>query len=38
MSHAPTTPRLLAYGVFALPLAMLSLPVYVHMPKFYQDA
>lgn len=38
MSHAPTTPRLLAYGVLALPLAMLSLPVYVHMPKFYQDA
>jgi len=38
MSGAPAAPRLLAYGTFALPLAMLSLPVYVHMPKFYQEA
>jgi len=37
VSSPPAAPRLLAYGVFALPLAMLSLPVYVHMPKFYQE-
>ena len=29
--------RLYAYGVLAAPLAMLSLPVYVHIPKFYAE-
>jgi Na+/melibiose symporter-like transporter len=29
--------RLGAYGVFALPLAMALLPVYVHAPKLYAD-
>ena len=32
----PTT-RLYAYGVLAIPLAMLMLPVYVHVPKFYAE-
>ena len=27
-----------AYGLFALPLAMAALPLYVHLPKFYGDA
>lgn len=30
-------PRLLAYGVLGLPLAMAALPIYVHVPKFYSD-
>ena len=30
-------PRLYAYGALAAPLAMLSLPVYVHIPKFYAE-
>ena len=29
--------RVLAYGARAVPLAMLSLPVYVHIPKFYAE-
>lgn len=29
--------RLYAYGALAAPLAMLSLPVYVHIPKFYAE-
>ena len=29
--------RLYAYGVLAAPLAMLALPVYVHIPKFYAE-
>ena len=28
----------LAYGAFALPLAMGALPLYVHLPKFYGDS
>lgn len=28
-------PELLLYGVFALPLAMAALPLYVHLPKLY---
>lgn len=27
--------ELFAYGLFALPLALLALPVYVHLPQFY---
>jgi glycoside/pentoside/hexuronide:cation symporter, GPH family len=30
-------PRLLAYGILGLPLAMAALPIYVHVPKFYAD-
>ena len=26
-----------AYGLFAMPLAMAALPLYVHLPKFYGD-
>ncbi len=38
----PSAPRLrafvlIAYGAPALPLAALSLPVYVHLPSFYAD-
>jgi GPH family glycoside/pentoside/hexuronide:cation symporter len=29
--------RLLAYGALAVPLAMLSLPLYVHVPKLYAE-
>jgi Na+/melibiose symporter-like transporter len=29
--------RLIAYGLFGLPLAMAALPLYVHLPKFYGD-
>ncbi len=36
MSALPTA-RLYAYGALAAPLAMLSLPVYVHIPKFYAE-
>ena len=36
MSALPTA-RLVAYGALAAPLAMLSLPVYVHIPKFYAE-
>ena len=36
MSALPTA-RLYAYGALAAPLAMLSLPVYVHVPKFYAE-
>jgi GPH family glycoside/pentoside/hexuronide:cation symporter len=28
-------PMLLAYGGFALPLAMVALPIYVYLPQFY---
>lgn len=28
-------PRLLSYGAFALPLAMVALPIYVYLPQFY---
>ncbi len=37
-SHASGDPGLLrtaAYGLFAMPLAMAALPLYVHLPKFY---
>ncbi len=30
-------PRLLAYAILGLPLAMAALPIYVHVPKFYAD-
>ena len=30
-----TMPRLLSYGAFALPLAMVALPIYVYLPQFY---
>ncbi len=29
--------RLLAYGLFGLPLAMAALPLYVHLPRFYGE-
>jgi len=32
-----STPRLAAYGLLGLPLAMAALPLYVHLPKFYGD-
>ena len=38
MKDAMSRPGLIAYGVLALPLAMLALPVYVHIPKFYRDS
>lgn len=38
MTHADSRTGLVAYGVLALPLAMLALPVYVHIPKFYRDS
>ncbi len=31
----PDLLRTAAYGLFALPLAMAALPLYVHLPKFY---
>ncbi|MES2323147.1 MAG: MFS transporter [Pseudomonadota bacterium] len=30
-------PLLLYYGMFGMPLAMVALPVYVYLPKFYAD-
>lgn len=38
MNHvgtAPPTGQLALYGALALPVAMLSLPVYIHIPQFY---
>jgi glycoside/pentoside/hexuronide:cation symporter, GPH family len=32
-----SVPRLSAYGLLGLPLAMAALPLYVHLPKFYGD-
>ena len=32
-----STARLYAYGVLAIPIAMLMLPVCVHVPKFYAE-
>ena len=32
---APGWRRTVAYGLFAMPLAMAALPLYVHLPKFY---
>jgi glycoside/pentoside/hexuronide:cation symporter, GPH family len=32
-----SAPRLAAYGLLGLPLAMAALPLYVHLPKFYGD-
>ena len=32
-----TTPRVLAYGLLALPLAFAALPIYVHIPRFYAE-
>jgi glycoside/pentoside/hexuronide:cation symporter, GPH family len=29
--------RVIAYGIFGLPLAMAALPIYVHVPRFYAD-
>lgn len=34
-ANAQRVPRLAAYGLFGLPLAMAALPLYVHLPKFY---
>jgi len=38
-ASADTLPRfqLLAYGAFGLPLAMVALPVYVHVPRLYAE-
>jgi Na+/melibiose symporter-like transporter len=30
-------PRLLAYGLFGFPLALLALPIYVYVPQFYAE-
>ena len=35
---ASGAPARLAYGAFALPLAMGALPLYVHLPKFYGES
>lgn len=35
---APAAPRLAAYSLFAAPLAMAALPVYVLVPSFYAEA
>lgn len=32
-----STPQLLAYGLLGLPLAMVALPIYIVVPKFYAD-
>ena len=32
-----TLARLLAYGLFGLPLAMVALPVYVYVPQLYAE-
>ncbi len=37
MTAALPRGRLAAYALSALPLAMLSLPVYLHVPKFYSE-
>jgi glycoside/pentoside/hexuronide:cation symporter, GPH family len=37
MPQRHSLPRLAAYGVLGLPLAMAALPLYVHLPKFYGD-
>ena len=31
------TSQLVSYGLFGLPLAMVALPIYVYLPKFYAD-
>lgn len=36
--EAPGAAARLAYGAFALPLAMGALPLYVHLPKFYGES
>lgn len=33
----PALPRVLAYGVFGLPLAFAALPIYVHLPRLYGE-
>jgi GPH family glycoside/pentoside/hexuronide:cation symporter len=38
LKPAPTRRLLAAYAALALPLAMVSLPVYLHLPKFYQSS
>jgi GPH family glycoside/pentoside/hexuronide:cation symporter len=38
MPQRHSVPRLAAYGLLGLPLAMAALPLYVHLPKFYGDA
>lgn len=35
LSVAPSGVRMLAYGLPALPLAFVALPIYVHLPKLY---
>jgi GPH family glycoside/pentoside/hexuronide:cation symporter len=37
-ADAPPTRALLAYGALGAPLAMMALPVYVLVPKFYYEA
>ncbi len=37
-SDALSRRQLLAYGALGLPLAMVALPVYVHVPRFYAEA
>jgi len=37
MAARHSAPRLAAYGLLGLPLAMAALPLYVHLPKFYGD-
>jgi len=32
-----TTPRVLSYGLLALPLAFAALPIYVHIPRYYAE-
>ncbi len=36
-ASAPRLAGIAAYGLFAMPLAMAALPLYVHLPKFYGD-
>ncbi|MGV6809489.1 MAG: MFS transporter [bacterium] len=36
-AHTPTTREYMAYGLLGMPLAMLSLPLYVYLPTFYAE-
>jgi len=36
-AHSPTSSEYLAYGLLGMPLAMLSLPLYVYLPTFYAE-
>lgn len=37
MNRQLTSPALLCYGAFGLPLALVALPIYVYVPKFYAE-